>query len=59
VRAAHSPETFEALAARAARHISAEQHPELERVEAIRKHTDIGPRMPPYAQEVARRLLPG
>lgn len=58
VRAAHSPETYEALAARAARHIAAETHPELERVEAIRRLADIGPRMPPYAQEIARRLLP-
>ena len=58
VRIGHSPETYDELAARAARHIAGQSLPELTRVEPIRSLADIGPRMPPYAQEIARQLLP-
>lgn len=57
VRLALSPEPYDALAGRALRHIGAERHPELATVEAVRSVADIGPRMPPYAQEIARRFL--
>ena len=58
VQAGEVAERYDSLAARAARHIAADPQAELSHVEAIRSRQAISNRMPPFAQEIVRRLLP-
>jgi len=58
VQALRFPLTFAAIEECFARHLEAQEHPELEALAAIRSRSQIDSRMPGFAAEIVRRFLP-